>query len=217
MMLADALARQGNHEAATAGFSFLLAYGSRQDVRERAREGLARVAQLRMLALAAARAKALSAAAGPAVTAPESPAAPPSESAAAPSSGSAAAPPPASAAAPPSDQRRASSRFRPDLREVGTGEQRVLGVFRSIQCQQGTVVLEVQTATALMRFAAGQLSDVDFISYRTDTPRSVNCGAVAGAPPVLATYRPSAGGTSADGTDGAIVAIELIPDGYVPR
>jgi hypothetical protein len=110
-----------------------------------------------------------------------------------------------------------SCQFTPTLRKLDTGEQRVLGVFRSIQCRQGAVILEVQTATALMTFAARQLGEVDFISYRTDTPGSVNCGAVPGAPPVLATYRPSAGGPSADGIDGAAIAIELIPDGYVPR
>jgi hypothetical protein len=188
MMLGDALAVQGNYNEATTVFSALLARGSRPDVREQARDGLGRVAQQRLLAAARAEAAAPS----PTVT------------------------PADRAAAPPTDRRSTATRFKLALRELGTGEQRVLGVFRAIQCRQGTVILEVQTATALMRFAAGQWSEIDFISYRGDTPGSVNCGAVAGTPPVLATYRPSAGGTSADEVAGAAVAIELIPDGYVP-
>ena len=181
MMLADALAVQGDYDEATAAFSGLLARGSRPDVREQAREGLGRVAQQRLLAAARAEAAAPSPTVAPADA----------------------------AAAPPTDRRSTSTRFKLALRELGTGEQRVLGVFRTIQCRQGIVILEVQTATALMRFAAGQWSEIDFISYRGDTPGSVNCGAVPGTPPVLATYRPSAGGTSADGVAGAAVAIEL--------
>ena len=192
MMLGDALARQGDHQAATASFSLLLAHGSTQEVRERAREGLARVAQLRTFAATRA------------ATDSSAPA------------GLAGTPPPSAAAAPPG-RSASGGRFTPVLRKLGTGEERVLGVFRSIQCRQGAVILQVQTATALMGFVAAQLSEVDFISYRTDTPGEVNCGAVPGAPPVLATYRPAAGGTPADGIDGAAVAIELIPDGYVPR
>jgi Flp pilus assembly protein TadD len=186
LMLADALAGQGEFVGATAAFSLLLAYGSRQEVRERAREGLGRVATQRLQA--AARAKA---AAGGA----RDPAATPQ----------------------PADRPRPSSQYTPSLRTVGTGEQRVLGAFRTIQCRRGSVVLQVQTATALMNFVAAQLSEVDFISYRADSPQSVNCGDVPGAPPVLVTYRPSAGGTSAEGIAGAAVAIELVPDGYVPR
>ena len=188
MMLSDALAQQDDYLGATAQLSFLLAYGSRQEIREHARERLGRVAQLRNQS--AARAEAVA--------------------------GRPAGTPPGSGATPPSNRRSASGRFTPSLRRLGAGEQRVLGVFRSIQCPQGAVILQVQTATALMSFVAGQLSDVDFISYRSDTPGSVDCGSVPGAPPVLATYRPTAGGTSADGINGAAVAIELIPDGYTP-
>jgi hypothetical protein len=90
------------------------------------------VARLRLLAAARAEVAA-SAEPGPAVTPPES------------------------AATPPSDRRSASGQLTPSLRKFGTGEWRVSGVFRSIQCRQGTVILQVQTATALMSFAAGQL------------------------------------------------------------
>lgn len=137
-MLADALTVQGDYEGATALFSFLLARGSREDIRERAREGLGRVAQRRL----SAAARAGSAAAGGA------PGAPPE------------------LPAPPPVERPTTTRFRRILRELGAGEQRVLGVFRTIECRQGTVILEVQTPTALVRLAAGDWSDIDFISYR---------------------------------------------------
>jgi Flp pilus assembly protein TadD len=189
LLLADALMRQGDFIQATAAFSFLLAYGSSQDVRERARDGLGRVATRRLQAAARAKAGAVEPTVAPADT----------------------------AVAPPTDRgRRASPQIRLDLRKLGTGEQRVLGVFRGIQCVQGAVVLEVQTPSALLRFAARQFSDIDFISYRTDTPSGVKCGNVPGTPPILATYRPAASGPSADGIAGAAVAIELVPDGYVP-
>ena len=197
MALAEALGRQGDYEEATRYLGLLLAHGSEPEVRNRAREGLARVAKLRQIAVARAMVTASAEPAAPAISRSASPPTPPSDT--------------------PSDRSAASGRFIPVLRELGTGEQRVLGAFRSTQCQQGRFILQVQTATALMHFAARQLSDVDFISYRSDTPGSVNCGGVPGTPPVLATYRPSAAGTPADEIHGDAVAIELLPDGYVPR
>ena len=62
-------------------------------------------------------------------------------------------------------------------------------------------------------FQGGQ--DVNFIAVNlelgTDAVRTVlTCGAVPGTPPVLATYRPVAGGPSRDGIAGVAAAIELI-------
>ncbi len=190
MGLAEALTRQRDYDGAVKYFGLLLAQGSRPEVRERAREGLARVARLRQLETARA---AVAAGTEPAVGDT----------------------PPESAAEPPSTGSDASGLIL-SLREIDRGEQRVLGVFRAIQCRQGRVILQVQTATAVMNLGARELSEVDFISYRKDTPGSVNCGAVLGAPPVLVTYRVSDTDVSADGIDGIAVAVELIPDGYLP-
>jgi hypothetical protein len=94
----------------------------------------------------------------------------------------------------------------------------VQGVFRGVVCSQGgPIVLVVQTASETMRFSAGRLDQVDFISYRSDTPGQVNCGEAQGSQSVLATYRPAARTGSATSIHGVIVAIELLPDGYVPR
>ena len=198
IILAEELARQGHYEEATGHLGFLVARGSDEETRNRARQSLARVAQMRNLeaARAAARASAALASASPASAGPVStPAQPP--------------------ATPPPARTESGGRFIPALRPLGANEQRELGVFRAIQCRQGSLVLEVQTPAGELNLTAARLSDIDFISYRTDTPGSVNCGPVPGLPPVLATYRPSAGG-SADGVHGEAVAIELIPDGYVP-
>ena len=198
ILLAEELARQGHYEEATGHLGFLVARGSDEETRNRARQSLARVAQMRNLeaARAAARASAALASASPASAGPVStPAQPP--------------------ATPPPARTESGGRFIPALRPLGANEQRELGVFRAIQCRQGSLVLAVQTPAGELNLTAARLSDIDFISYRTDTPGSVNCGPVPGLPPVLATYRPSAGG-SADGVHGEAVAIELIPDGYVP-
>lgn len=198
IMLAEELARQGHYQEATGHLGFLVARGSDEQTRNRARQALARVAQMRNLetARAAARASASSETASPEPPGPVSTAVPPP-------------------ATPPPARSESGGRFIPALRPLGANEQRELGVFRAILCLQGSFVLEVQTPAGELNLTAARLSDIDFISYRTDTPGSVNCGPVPGLPPVLATYRPSADG-SARGVHGEAVAIELIPDGYVP-
>lgn len=106
-------------------------------------------------------------------------------------------------------------RFRLDLRVLGDGETRVLGVFRMIECRQDQIVLHVDSEGRLLRIAAKQLAEVDFVSYRSETPGSVGCGALSSPLRVLATYRANAPG-AADTIDGIAVAIELLPDGYTP-
>ena len=116
----------------------------------------------------------------------------------------------------PSGTRRPGPTFRPDFRPVGEGETRARGQFTAIECDAGGMVLVVQTDTGPLRLRAKQLADVDFISYRTDTPGSVSCGALPKPLFVLATYRAATAGTGAAVTAGDAVAIELLPDGYEP-
>ena len=212
LMLAEALTRHGDFEAATHDLGLLLAHGSRQDVRDRARTALGRVAQLRQRAAAGA--------APPAARDPAAAAAP----APTPAAGSTTTTPPATAvpssASPTSAPGTAATgggRYTPVLREVGPGEQRVQGIFRGVVCSQGSIVLVVQTASETMRFSARRLDQVDFISYRSDTPGQVNCGEAQGSYSVLATYVPASRTGSASSIHGVIVAIELLPDGYIPK
>lgn len=134
----------------------------------------------------------------------------PSTSAAAPSSGD--GPQPAGPPAAPTARRRIL-----DLRPVGTGETRVLGMFQAIECRaagDGRVALVVEAAGKVMRFAATGIGDVDFVSFRGDTPTQVNCSPFAKPYRALVTYRTDA--ILISGADGTAVAIELIPDDFTP-
>jgi tetratricopeptide (TPR) repeat protein len=108
------------------------------------------------------------------------------------------------------------STMRLDLRPVKNGELRVLGMFRTIECRPDVVVLHVDADGRLLRIGARQLGDVDFITYRSEPAGSVSCGALPTPVRVLATYRARATPTSSGATDGDVVAIELLPDGYTP-
>ena len=116
----------------------------------------------------------------------------------------------------PAGARRPGATFRPDLRPVGTGETRAQGQFSAIECGANGAVLVVQTTTGPLRLRAKQLAEVDFISYRTDTPGSVSCGALSTPQPVLVTYRAGVAGAGPTATAGDAVAIELLPDNFTP-
>ena len=104
---------------------------------------------------------------------------------------------------------------RLDLRPVKDGETRVLGMFRAIECKGG-VTLVVDANGRLLRLEAKQLSEIDFITYRSDQGGSVGCGALPMPQRVFATYRAREGAAAPGAADGIAVAIELLPDEYVP-
>ena len=99
------------------------------------------------------------------------------------------------------------------LRVVQPGEQRLLGTLDAIDCVNGTVVLRVTSNGRTVALRARQFADVDFISHRSSTPSQMNCGPQKSRERVYATYRPDA---AAGGIDGLAVAIELLPDDFVP-
>jgi tetratricopeptide (TPR) repeat protein len=108
-------------------------------------------------------------------------------------------------------------RFIPDLRRVQAGETRVLGMFEGVECLQDLVVLRVRVDNQPLRLAASGFDEIDFISYRAGAPAGVQCGPLPEPQRVLATYRTGAPDAPSPEGDGRAVAIELIPDGYVPR
>lgn len=68
---------------------------------------------------------------------------------------------------------------RPILRPIAAGELQLRGRFRAIECGPGGIFLLIETnAGAIVRLQVKTLTDVDFITYRTDTPGQVNCGVV---------------------------------------
>jgi len=198
LFLAQAFMRQRDFTKASNQLGPLVASGRDPQIRERARELLGRVAEMKNQPAAAA-----------------APAAPTAEELATLARLSRTAGRTESPSAPPGT-RRPGPTFRPDFRPVGEGETRARGQFTAIECGAGGMVLVVQTDTGPLRLRAKQLADVDFISYRSDTPGSVSCGALPKPVFVLATYRASAAGTGAAVTAGNAVAIELLPDGYEP-
>lgn len=184
LLLAQAMAVNGDYRGATSSLDALASRTSRDDVREAARKAIQRVAD----AEAAARRLASSADAR-------------------------------RAAPPPPDAHRATAEqggFIPTLRAMEPGESRVLGTFSTVDCLRGAIVLQVDAASGPVRLAVKSFDEVEFLSYRQDSPTAIACGAQKPAYRVLATFRT---GTALAGTNtpNRAVAIELLPDGYTPQ
>ncbi len=94
------------------------------------------------------------------------------------------------------------------LRPLRPGEQRTYGIFQAIVCSEKGVVLVLQGPTGTVRASAASFPSVEFTTFRSQTGGSVSCGPQP-AVPALLTWRSEADSTVA-------VAIELVPDGYVP-
>ena len=110
----------------------------------------------------------------------------------------------------------AATGYEPILRSVGRGETRVLGTFTTVECAPKTVVLRIDAAEGTVRLAAASLTDVEFLSYRPDSPTSIACGAQNPALRVLATYRSEPAAIAGTETTRRAVAIELLPEGFTP-
>ena len=68
--------------------------------------------------------------------------------------------------------------FIPTLRAVEPGESRVLGTFSTVDCLRGAIVLQVDAASGPVRLAIKGFDEVEFLSYRQDTPTNVGCGLI---------------------------------------
>jgi hypothetical protein len=188
LLLAQALMRQRDFQGATNQLGSLMATGSSAEVRDQARRLLGDVANARLRAERA-----------------ESPGAAPNSAERRPIS-----------SLPEVTAPATRSTVRLDLRAVQAGETRVLGQFRAIECRPTLVVLQIDSSGRTLRLAAKQLSEVDFITYRSDTTGPVQCGPLLTPVRVLVTYRFRSETTAAGAIDGDAVAIELVPDDYTP-
>jgi len=188
LLLAQALAVNGDYRKASEYLRVLAEGGSRPEIRDGAQRALDRVGDA-----SAAFAGGLSTSAGSASNDTRADSTPP----------------------PPDAPRELLQQgaFIPTLRSVMEGETRVQGTFSAVECRPGSIVLQVDTSTGPVRLAVKRLEDVDFLTYRQDSPGSIACGAQRPAFPVLATYRNDApiAGTN---TSNRAVAIELLPDGF---
>jgi hypothetical protein len=121
--------------------------------------------------------------------------------------GPAAAAPPSSR---PTDAAPSTGAMQWVFRTVGPGEERVEGLLERIECaRNGAVVLTLRAGNGLQRFAAPNLSDVDFIVYRDQATMSISCGDRKPPEQVYVTWRPLDKPTS--GIVGRPVAVEFLP------
>jgi tetratricopeptide (TPR) repeat protein len=212
LFLAQAWLRQREFSKASSQLGPLLANGRDPQIRAQARDMLGQVAEMQNRPAAPQQTAITPTAEQLALLAALSRT---PETAEPPTSGPS-GPPGSTEAAGPARPVRPGELFRPDLRTVGAGETRVRGQFTAIECGQLGIVLIVQSNGSAVRLRTNQLSEVDFISYRKDTPSSVSCGPMAKVQWVLATYRAGVVGTGPTATVGDAVAVELLPDDYIP-
>jgi hypothetical protein len=114
---------------------------------------------------------------------------------------------------PGSADTAAPSRLIPVFRRLGAGEVREIGMFEGVECPRDGVVFKVRLASRVARVSAKAFDQVEFFTYRGDPPGQIACGTLKKAERIYLTYRATGG---AAGTDGAAVAIELLPDDYQP-
>ena len=93
----------------------------------------------------------------------------------------------------PSRVDSSGTRIRPAVREVRPGEQRLEGVLESIECGAGgSAIFRIKAGTETTSVSSPRLTDVDFITYRSDFKGSVTCGPMKPPMPVYVTWRAGA-------------------------
>jgi FimV-like protein len=94
------------------------------------------------------------------------------------------------------------------LRNLQPGEQRIQGTMQGIECTRSGVVVVIGTPQGATRASAPSLASIVFVTFRSQTGGAISCGAQVPAPALLTTRQ--------EGTRTIAVALELLPDGYVP-
>ena len=194
LMLGQAMAMTGDYRGAQSYLALLLARGGSPAIREGARSTMARIAtaQNAVRELASAERERLEAS--------------PSSATSSPGAGR-------------DEPRRESLQqgaYVPTLRPPQAGESQVLGTFSAVDCRQGAIVLQIDAAAGPMRLAVKTFDEVEFLTYRPDSPTAVPCGPQRPSYRVLATFRVDAAPLPGANTANHAVAIELLPAGYTP-
>jgi tetratricopeptide (TPR) repeat protein len=104
---------------------------------------------------------------------------------------------------------------RPQFRVPRRDETRATGTLKDVDCENGTVILRVETEDESLRLSAARLDGVQFISYQASGAKSLACG--PSGLRVFATYVESDAVIQATGIDGRAVAIEVLPKEYEER
>ncbi len=77
-------------------------------------------------------------------------------------------------------------------------------------------MLQIDATAGPVRLAVKTFDEVEFLTYRPDSPTSVPCGNQRPSYRVLATFRVEPAPLAGANTPNRAVAIELLPDGYTP-
>jgi tetratricopeptide (TPR) repeat protein len=101
----------------------------------------------------------------------------------------------------------------PVFRPINPGEVREIGIFEAVECRRDAVIFTVKLPTRLARVTAKAFDQVEFFTYRSESPGQVPCGPQPKPERVYLTYRAEGG---SPGSDGVAVAIELLPDDFQP-
>jgi tetratricopeptide (TPR) repeat protein len=104
-------------------------------------------------------------------------------------------------------------RLRPVFRAMQPGEQRELGNFESVECSRAGIVLALKTPDRAVRLSAAAFDRIEFLTYKQEAPGQVACGPRPKPERVYVTYRTGGG---LPGTEGTVVAIEMLPDDFKP-
>jgi tetratricopeptide (TPR) repeat protein len=104
-------------------------------------------------------------------------------------------------------------RLRPVFRALSPGELREVGTFVGVECRREGIVLTVKTPNRVARVSALAFDKIEFLTYRPEAPGQVACGPRPNPERVYVTYT-SGGGLT--GTEGTVLAIEMLPDDFKP-
>jgi hypothetical protein len=95
------------------------------------------------------------------------------------------------------------------LRITLADERRSFGTLESLNCRGQDVEFVVRTNEGTVR-ASGRFGEIRVITYREESVGDLRCGQDTRSLPVLLTWKP------ADGESRRAIAVEFLPDGFVP-
>ncbi len=107
------------------------------------------------------------------------------------------------------DGKTNEDKSRITLRRNFDGE-RMQGLLTEVQCGEGEIIIVVKDGARAFRFKSTTPERVFFITYTREVSRSITCGKVHPAKPVVVTYRSSTGARSR--IDGEPVAVEFVKE-----
>ena len=106
--------------------------------------------------------------------------------------------------------------IRDTLRPLGTGEERIQGLFNKLECDnsKGIAYFIIQATDRLYKIRATSLGSVQLTAF-TQSPAAVGCGACKTTENVLLTFRPAKDPKDTKNKiDGDAIALELVPNDF---